>query len=41
MTSSLLRPRGSFGVAKRQIAGVLMRAQAMYDGMNADKTTYA
>jgi hypothetical protein len=41
MADTLVRPRGSFGVTKRQIALVLMRATAMYDGMNADKTTYA
>jgi hypothetical protein len=41
MADTLYRPRGSFGVNKRQIAQVLMRATAMYEGMNADKATYA
>jgi hypothetical protein len=36
-----IRLRGAFGVKKANIAQVLMRAQAMYDGMNADKVTYA
>jgi hypothetical protein len=41
MADSLIRPRGSFGATKRQIAQVLVRATAMYEGLNADKTTYA
>ena len=41
MSTSSIRPRGSFGVTKRQIAPELVRATAMYEGMNADKTTYA
>jgi hypothetical protein len=41
MADNLVRPRGSFGTAKRQIAGVLMRATAMYNGMDGDKATYA
>jgi hypothetical protein len=35
------RPRGKLGVHKQQIPGALVRAQAMYDGMDQDKTTYA
>jgi hypothetical protein len=35
------RPRGKLGVHKQQLPGVLLRAQAMYDGMDADKVTYS
>lgn len=41
MNNSTFRPRGSFGTDKYAINAVVTRAQAMHDGMNADKATYA
>src|SRR5262245_49483147 len=37
----ILRIRAILGIDTLMIPQVLMRAQAMYDGLNGDKTTYA
>ena len=39
--TTVRRVRATLGVDKQKIVDVLNRAQAMYNGMNADKVTYA
>ena len=38
--ATIRRLRATLGVSRTKIPDVLARAQAMYDGMNADKVTY-
>jgi hypothetical protein len=39
--STISRPRGSFGVQKKDVPGVQVRAQAMHDGITANAATFS